>query len=474
MKISSHSSRGRIRVIDVSARRLQGSELLRDARSVSQSRHQGVNMLNHLLLPALAVLVSLCITGCTDDATRIVSGMRAAARTEFRVKIINETIESAFAHGPSDSSETAWIGAFWGMGLTRYTSRSTDRAIDTAFDACMSRSPEFRRALLEVVCTVYPTRFLPEVHALAAQTAEPKIFAMCAVYIARARGAERCDSLRIVLQERFPDWQGNPILLMLHDDLATRLSGTFRPVPSLQDLLRYRAEDGVPVVFSFQRHDRRYPGMTVVRDGNGRFTRSADGTIFRIPHLALASSNLPGYITNGNTPQGMLSFQGFSHTDNPFIGPTLTVQLVLPFEVSPGTYFRAQLPARSRWHREAYEHLLPGSWREYPPIYEAWHAGRAGRTEIIAHGTTIDPEFYRGEPCYPNTPSLGCMTALELWSPVDGRRMASDQEKLVEVLRSLDPVRAFFCVIEIDDERRPVIWEDVEQTITLVDGGGRQ
>ena len=82
----------------------------------------------------------------------------------------------------------------------------------------------------------------------------------------------------------------------------------------------------------------------------------------------------------------------------------------------------------------------------------------AGRTEIIAHGTTIDPNYYAGKPYYPLTPTEGCLCTKEIWN---GKRIESDQEKLVNGLLQAGGANGYCVVIEIDDKNEPVMLKDL-------------
>src|SRR5690606_36928324 len=126
----------------------------------------------------------------------------------------------------------------------------------------------------------------------------------------------------------------------------------------------------------------------------------------------------------------ILSIQGIDISKYVFIGPSPNLQLVLPYEVNPAKYFHSEI-IDTVWNKDFYSNLLPDSWKEYLPIYEAYYAGKAGRNEIIAHGTTIDPGFYKNKSYYPFTPSLGCLTTKELWSYETGKIVESDQIKLM-------------------------------------------
>jgi hypothetical protein len=105
---------------------------------------------------------------------------------------------------------------------------------------------------------------------------------------------------------RFPQWQNDPILFCLNLDLADDTPD----LPPLSDLLFNDFPVKSSVVFSIHRPDRRFPGLAIIRGADGRFVRDVKGKIFSIRQLAISNSNLPGYLTNGNTPQGIYSIQG--------------------------------------------------------------------------------------------------------------------------------------------------------------------
>jgi hypothetical protein len=113
-----------------------------------------------------------------------------------------------------------------------------------------------------------------------------------------------------------------------------------------------------------------------------------------------------------------------------------------------------------------YLELLPPGWRDYASMREAWSAGRIGRTEIIAHGTTIDPEYFKDKPFYPLTPTMGCLCARELWNPTSGHPLVSEQLGLVNAWMSTPAKKGYLYVINVDDQRRPVSRAEVEAWIT--------
>lgn len=377
-------------------------------------------------------------------------------RENFKQDLFENTIMKNLGVELTSETESKWQAAFWAMELSLYRSDSAFNCLKRAFGTFNGRSPAFQRALLEAVYCLYPNEFFQEIVEVAQKTAAPKIFAMAIHYLKRLN-PQQSSEFQNLLEQRFPNWQAEPILFMLHENLIAQR----QPRPPLLDLLSYPVEQGKTVIFCMQRSDRNYEGLTIIRKPDGQFLRTRDGDIFHVSHLARAISNLPDYITNGNTPQGIFSIQGIDVSSNEFIGQTPNLQLAMPFEISVQTYFHNEKLTDSTWSEKLYRNLLPESWRSYLPIWEAYYAGQAGRTEIIAHGTTIDPEFYAGQPFYPNTPSLGCITAKELWSGRDGKCLISDQLRFINAFRSAGSNKGYLVVVELDDKAQPVVLEEV-------------
>lgn len=375
------------------------------------------------------------------------------ARKQFSGRLI-ETEIIAVLRGPLNPETTEkWQGAFWAMGLTRFKSDETKAALDRLLNNFTQHSAGLKRAVLEVICTLYPNEFGQEMQHIAEVTENPKLFAMAAHYLLKNHlRSINASAIRDLIIEKFPAWQAEPVLFMLMHYLKQSPQARLHKRPNLVDILRHPFEKDKIVIFSFQRLNRSYPGLTVIRKSNGKFLRNPDGTFFHIAHLARSNSGMPGYITNGNTPQGIFSIQGTGSSENVFIGPAKTLQLTMPVESDVKTYFHKENEING-WNPALYGKLLPDSWQSYFPVYEAYYAGAAGRTEIIAHGTTINPEYYRNAPYYPNTPSLGCITAMELWDENDGRCLYSDQQALINAYQQAGGGKGYFVLLELDDRQ---------------------
>lgn len=255
----------------------------------------------------------------------------------------------------------------------------------------------------------------------------------------------------------------DPRIEALLDELSIPRVERVMSRPPLEDLLAWSYTKGKPVAFSFQRVDRRHPGLIVIRDASGRFVRREDGTIFSLAQLANARTDMPGTITNGNTPQGVFTIVGTGTAENRWIGPTAYLASEIPFE-APFSDFR-HAPSDEQWSINLYNEFLPPSWHGYKPMQEAWLAGKAGRSEMLCHGTTINPEYYVGEPYYPFTPSAGCLVTDERWDKETGVLASSDQLTLVQAFVRAGGPRGYLVVVEIDDSRFAVNLDEVTGAI---------
>jgi len=406
----------------------------------------------------LLFIVSILLLSCSEQ--RVVERYFSAHTTRvnrenFFKELTQKMIENNLLKELNDSTEDDYMSAFWGMELSGYRSDMTLTAIKNSFSNFKNNSDSFNRALLEVVYTLYPTEFNVEIANYGLSSSNSKLFAMSVYYLLR-NFPENISIYENLMENNYPDYKEDPILYFMSEN---KFTDTENKLPDLSKLLFHNFSNK-PIIFSFQRKDRDFHGLILLRDISGKFINNPDGTIFTSPQLARAVTNLPGTITNGNTPQGIFSFQGFGKSDNSFIGPVPNLHLVLPFEVNPIKYFH-QTVNDTNWRKDLYKNLLPDEWREYYQIFEAYYAGKAGRNEIIAHGTTIDPKFYEGKTYYPNSPSLGCLTSLELWSPDNGELIYSDQLRLYNTLKKNNIEDGFFIVIELDDRKESVSLRDI-------------
>ena len=327
-------------------------------------------------------------------------------------------------------------------------------------------SIEYQRAVIAAAYMLYPQESAVPLRRLLDQLATPREFAMAAYTLLKVNSsAESRMDLRATLVRRFPEWAIEPRLSALEHVLTTDTITELAQRPPLADLLAAplrKLGPSLPVIYSFQRKDRQRFGLAMVRGPDGQFVRHADGSYFNIPHLAMALTNLPGTITNGNTPQGLFTIVGAGTATNKWIGPTPYLHSKIPLEATVAEFEHAELiQVPEAWTEARYESFLPASWRGYKPFKEAFLAGQAGRDDMLLHGTTINSDYYRGATFYPGTPSAGCLVAMESWSKADGTLQKSDQLSLAKAFTASGVDQGYLVVVELDDRPLPVTLADV-------------
>jgi len=400
-----------------------------------------------------------------QQAVPYFKGATEERRTEEYRNIINNVINKNLSLPISDSTEENWEDAFWAMELVQYKSPWADNHIRTAFDSAENRSAEFQYSLLELAYANYPKTFDNHVNKLLKHAKDRKSFALGVEYL-------WLDSFKSITQADF-EVIGNvlvtnlkyekpdPILKQAMSHLYFSFIADKKNKLALPNLLK---KDFLPknvLVISFQRKDRNYPGLAIVRDTAGNFITNIDGSIFSVPQLARSVGNTPYYLTNGNTPQGLFRMDGFDVSKADYIGPTENIQLTMPFETSIKHFLKDSTITDTTWSVDLYQKLFPAEIKDSDFIFESYYAGAAGRTEIIAHGTTVNPEYYHGKIFYPLTPTQGCLCTKEIWSNVDGKRLYSDQQKLVDAVKKAGGADGYYLVINLDDQQKPVEIEEI-------------
>lgn len=374
--------------------------------------------------------------------------------------LVQHTINKNLSSPLTDSTEDNWQDAFNAMEVLRYRSMWIDGRIKMAADQLHNQSVAFQRAALELFYSSYPDTFYQPVKLLLMQTDQPKVLAMCAEYILQSkRAGEDINFLAVKTQQMMNAYPDNAIL----QQLAASIAQQKKPIlpPSLTSFFQKDYLRGQTIVFSFQRKNRNFPGIVMVRDGDGNFILDSSGQFFCVPQLARSINNLPGYLSNGNTPEGLFRMKGYEVSRASFIGPTVNVQLTMPFERSPKHFCNDDTISDTTWNISYYKNLLPKEWRDYEAIYQSYYAGKAGRTEIIIHGTTVNPVYYISQPYYPLTPTLGCLTSKEIWNEENGHRIESDQQQLINAMIKAGGANGYAIVININDEQCPVALYDI-------------
>ncbi len=374
------------------------------------------------------------------------------------------TITNTFSKPLTAENEEAFKEACW--AITQFLLKSDDikRGIDKLFANYEWLESGTKRALLEAVYTIYPISYQEEMKSLLLKEKTIKLLAMEVLYLFRAIPTESFRQQLIEISDKPPvNSRDSALLSALKDYLLFHEMNITQPLPDLNELFLYQQLTGQKMIYSFQRWNRDYPGLAIIQQADGHFFRDSLGKLVIFEQLARAASNLPYFVTNGNTPQGIYSIQGTEVSHNLLIGPTPNIQLIMPNETDSGFWHTAYDSTKTEL--ENYLELLPESWRNYMPLTESFFAGKVGRSEIIAHGTTIDPEYFREKPFFPLTPTMGCLCARETWNTTNGQLVESEQLGLVNSFLSTPGNTGYLLVINLDNQQKKVTREELERVV---------
>ncbi|QEC67428.1 hypothetical protein FRZ67_09005 [Panacibacter ginsenosidivorans] len=384
------------------------------------------------------------------------------ARAERYKYLVDTTIKQYLAEPLNDDNEGLWNEALWSIELIQYKNAYTKQKLTVAWSKAAQLSEYFQKNLLEATYSLYKTEFKTQVSQLMHSTNSVPVFIRCAEYVLRADSINNKTPITSLIKSKFPS-DTSVGLKILQSRLSTKKHTT---LPPLIDIFSREFLKNQTVVYSLQRSNRDYAGLVIIRKPDGSFVKDSDGNYFHAAQLARAITAYPFYITNGNSPQGILRWTGFGHSRLLYIGPTTNLQMVMPYESKPAVFFADSTMPDIPWQKEMYASMLPETWKNYNGIYESFFAGAMGRYDVIMHGTTIDPSFYKGQKYFPQTPSLGCLCSYEEWDTT-GYRVNSNQQQIADALSGIGSNNGYVVIIDIDNKNTPVTIDEIEKYISI-------
>lgn len=389
----------------------------------------------------------------------VLEAVRRQIDVRTRDTLINVTVKE-----PLDGdAEYDYADLCYSASQFMIQSPQVEAALDTLLRHYKTIQYSTKRALLETLSGLYPSSYVNDIRILMMDENNPKLFAMQAAYLYAADPSLRNKrALLNVMRNRFPAG-GNNVLRQLGDYLYNYETYKKTPTPPLNELFAYQAARQCKTIYSFQRWNRDYPGLAVLQNADGSFAVDSTGKLLVFEQLARSVSNLPYFITDGNTPQGVYAVTGVANSHLLLLGPTPNIQMVMPFEDNEA-YWGDEFDDTKDTITN-YLNQLPPAWRHYAPVTEAYYAGKIGRSSIIAHGTTVDPKYFSGKPYYPISPTLGCLCAKEIWNTATGTLAQSEQLNLVNAFTETPGTVGRVIVINIDDKQAPVSRQEAEQIV---------
>ncbi len=321
-----------------------------------------------------------------------------------------------------------------------------------------------QKALLEAILSMQSPAFVTTIQQLLQHEKQPKHLAMMAEYVLQNTTKPRittiADLLKLLPQTTIDNGDSISLTNLLRQYLLEK-----RRVPWFLDsaqwcaLFALQQQKHEKTIYSIQRHNRNFAGLAIIQNADGRFARDSTGALLVFQQLARSASNMPYFVTNGNTPQGMFAIVGADISRNQLIGPSPNIQMVMPFE-NDSLFFGSD--TLQNFHKQQlYRSLWPPSLQQYSPIWQAYEAGYIGRSEIIVHGTTIDPDYFLQQPFFPLVPTMGCLCTYENWNIFNGKLLKSQQLQLANAFFADGVMSGKLVVLEKDNVQQPVSLNEV-------------
>jgi len=287
-----------------------------------------------------------------------------------------------------------------------------------------------------------------------------------------ARPSLQIEKLSLKVQQRFPNWAQdihlrNTIQAIKSDRNSTQKSVT----PNLSDLLKWQVVSQQAQMYVLCRPNRDILCLTVLKDRNGKFLKQGK-QLWSTPLLLQSLRNLDWYFTNGRTPQGIYRMEGVSLQPDDEVfhayGQFSLVNLFVPFEDGVNAFLPNQ-KGKFTGNLQAYQALLPPTWRNYAPIQQTFWAGNVGRSLFRIHGSGAAIDFFRNKSAVVNTKNfdwnatLGCLSALEIYDD-RGSLLKADMPKILDALNRVGKgkIEGYLVVVDIPSpSNKPVTVDEV-------------
>ncbi len=342
------------------------------------------------------------------------------------IQKIDAAIELPFV----EKNYIPYKGAFWAMELMLYQNNNVKVKIPNWISQLQYATASMQWVLLEYLYTIYPTKYANLLKQNWSLLKSDKVKALALEYIV----LNQLDTA-FLKNDFFKNSTYYQLFKKLHQQ--KKITKLFTKNSFLQNAFL----PNQTVLVSFQYANRNTPGYLMIRLSNGKWLSDANDKPYQFKQLARSITNLPYYLTNGNTPQGLYKLTGFDSSNNDWIGPTTNLQMLMPFENDgKNNFFTTQNV------EQEYRELL-GSFAANINLWQSYEAGKIGRTEIIAHGTTIPTDFYKSTTYFPCTPSLGCLCSPEIWDD-NGKRIMSIQNEWITLIKKNQLQPHYILVIE--------------------------
>jgi hypothetical protein len=360
------------------------------------------------------------------------------ARENLLIKL-NDSIINPSAKDFLANRTMNWESYAWATSYIIDDSKQNFSVLEKALKRYNQLSKSDLQKVFESVFACFPNQFVSEMQLIAEDESENhKIFATAINYLAQNKV-----EVKDLLESKFKN-SNHPIIQALRNQFQP----DYYPISiaDLEKIISFNKDKKSKFLYSVQHQDRNKVGKVFIQSESGLLAKE-NGKVVIIDQLARSATNLPMYITNGNTPVGLFKIDSLHKSENVFIGPTLAFVTFLPFECDASLFYNATTP---EFTLEKYLSFFPKELQKNTLLQQTFWAGKAGRSEIHFHGTTIDQSLYIGKEFYPQTPSMGCLCVNETWDK-EGNLIESGQQKLVNTWLKTPNEKGYAYVLELQE-----------------------
>ncbi|PWJ43811.1 hypothetical protein [Sediminitomix flava] len=389
---------------------------------------------NFLITLGILTITSSCIQDSSKEekvlsqsSARVIESERIAFQQKLDKEIIFDSLRYSY-------NAEKFSGAMWGIYAFHQKNEKSAQIIRTAINEYESLSYWDRYQLLLCIKGVYPTEFLAEIAPL----------------LAIEKGEKHRVLLLNILQkeEQYQNYlsKDTSLYYQYFQSQSEKRQSSFS-FQDLDRLLEIPALKGKKNIIMCLDKNREKVGKAYIQKKDGEFL-SEGNDVKTYSYLGRSATNAPSVLTNGNTPTGLMKILGTDKSDNVFIGPSPTLISAVPYESGVENFVPNS--HSKEWSEEVYASLLGDEFKHEASLYESYWAGKCGRSEMIIHGSTINPSFFKGKDFYPLTPSLGCMTAKELWDDQTGEVQESTQLELINDFNKQEGELGYVLILNIE------------------------
>ncbi len=395
----------------------------------------------------------------------------------------------------SDRNAIHWQDSLWALGVL---APEKDYAVQALVNILqMTTAPNLtdpQKGIIDTAMqvgtelyTIKPTvygKLKPHLFRTVESSPDPQWVAIALSALAKSEDISQIAKLSVKVQQRFPNWAEDVRLRTTIKNIQSAQQPIEKieklaEIPSLIDLLRWQIVPQQTHMYVLCRPNRDVLCLAVIKDRNGKFLKQ-NKQLWSAPLLLQSLRNLDWSFTNGRTPQGIYRMEGVSlqPDDAEFhaYGQFSLVNLFVPFEDGVNTFLPNQLPNQKGkfiGNLQAYQALLPPTWRAYLPIQQTYWAGNAGRSLFRIHGSGAAIDFFQNKSAVVNAnnfnwnATLGCLSAIEIYDN-RGSLIKADMPKILDALNTVGKgkVEGFVIVVDVPSlSNQPVTVSEINDLL---------